>query len=46
MMELRIVWTSHVGFLSILPGVCLGRWFVNVDFLFWMVEFQFRRGSE
>ena len=42
-MDLDIVYTSHYGFLSILPGVCLGKWFVNIDFLFWMVEFQFRR---
>jgi hypothetical protein len=41
--EMDIVYTSHYGFLSILPGVCLGKWFVNIDFLFWMVEFQFRR---
>lgn len=42
-MEMDIVYISHYGFLSILPGVCLGKWFVNIDFLFWMVEFQFRR---
>ena len=42
-MTVEIVYTSHMGFLSVLPGVCLGRWFINIDFLFWMVEFQFSR---
>ena len=42
-MTVEIVYTSHKGFLSVLPGVCLGRWFINIDFLFWMVEFQFSR---
>lgn len=43
MVELGIVWTCHRGFVTLVPGVAVGRWFLNLDFLFWMVEFQFRR---
>lgn len=43
MVEMRVVWTFHRGFFTLLPGLAFGRWFVNLDFLFWMVELQFRR---